>query len=84
MGRLSIEKMRGDPSYLSQILSNSGTLSTNTTLSVDGAVNTVFHSQIQVVALSGSLDYYDATVNVTWPQQDRTRLITLETYIAQP
>lgn len=85
LARQSIEKMRGDSeSFTKLITATPSTTSFNTTLSVDGAVNTTYHTQIGATPLSGSSGYYDLTVNVTWDQEHRTRNVTLETYLPKP
>ena len=84
LGRMSVEQMRGDPSYFQQVLATTGPTAMNTTLSVDGVVNTSFHSEIKASPLSGSTVYYDVIVNVTWAQEHRTRCVTLETYLPEP
>jgi Tfp pilus assembly protein PilV len=86
LARQSIEKMRGDSvSFATLLAATTSPTSFNTTLSVDGAINTTFRTDMAAVALSGSNNgYYDLTVNVTWDQEHRTRQVTLETYLAHP
>jgi Tfp pilus assembly protein PilV len=83
LGRLSVEKLRGDPVYLNTTIAANAPAFINTTLSVDGVINTTFQSQINVQPLAGSPGYFDVTVNVTWAQEHRHRLVTMETYLPQ-
>lgn len=83
--RKTLEKLRGDETYLQAVLDGVAPAAFNTTLCVDDALYLPLNTTIVLSPLPGTEDrYLDAEVTVRWEQEHRWRSLALETYLPGP
>ena len=81
-----VEQLRGDANFLQTCMAtNPQPTQMSTQQRVDGAQDTRFDCEIRIQPLANSNNaFQDVSVKVSWPQEHRTRSVTLQTYLPTP